>query len=139
VPQAEVDGHDDEVRSRGSSASSSPRYPAAMLSHLAASMSASNRGAAAAGSRGGPRHAGGHYPSPQQPVYGLGGGPQHTRMPLMSSPQDGMAMAGSPAYLPAPSHAQNYAAQRASPMGAHGYRAGWPQQGALQAVLTPSL
>ena len=134
--QADSDCHDDEVRSHGSSASSSPRYPASMLSHLAASMSASNRGAAAAaaGPRGMPRLAGGQYPGYQQPMYGAGGaGLQHGgRMPLVSSPQEGMAMPGSPAYMPSPSHAQG--AQRASPVGVHGYRPGWPQQGALFAL-----
>ena len=147
--QVEADGHDDEVRSHGSSASSSPRYPAAVLSHLAASMTASNRQNAMAGAagacgmqrlanNGGQQYGVQQYGGHQQPVYGFGPPQpqqqQHTRVPHVSSPQDGPRMAsGSPAYMPATHLGQGYGAQRGMATGSEGYGAGygagWSQQG----------
>ena len=140
--QAESEGHDDEGRSRGSSASSSPRYPAAMLSHLVASMACSDRNAgaaAAAGTRGMPRLdnggvAGHQHGGHQQPVYGFGAHLQHGRMPYVSSPQEGPRsnVGGPPAYMHAQHVAQGYGAQRPTAVAPEGYAAGWSQQGAFK-------
>ena len=142
--QVNVEGHDDEVRSRGSSASSSPRYSSAVLSHLAASMAASNRNAmqSPVGTRGLPRSAAGSQQygaaGHQQSVYGFGT-PHHQqqqqqygRVSHLGAVQDGSRMmAGSPAYLPAPHASQGYASlQRPMAVAAEGYGGGWSHQGA---------
>ena len=142
--QAEVEGHDDEGRSRGSSASSSPRYSSAVLSHLAASMAASNRHAmqSPVGARGMPRFAGGSAQQygaghQQQPVYGFGAPQQqqqHGRASHLGATQDGSRMlAASPGYLPTPHAPQGYAGpQRSVPVPTDGYGVVWTHQGACQ-------
>jgi len=142
--QAELEGHDDEGRSRGSSASSSPRYSSAVLSHLAASMAASNRHAmqSPVGARGLPRFAGGgaqQYGAghQQQPVYGFGASQQqqqqHGRASHLGAGQDGSRMMGaSPGYLPTPHVPQGYAGP---PVPTDGYGVVGSHQGAFQSAV----